>query len=282
MAIAEVTERGGRFYLVSDNTKDIVFGMQQAVSFARKVAAGERVDRQRYNFDDKFLREIHKRVAHGTGHAGELRKISGLEIDSIPVCPPSELPAKFFLYGRWLDRETKKLKEQEEDPIKALEVAAAAHHGIVQPPHHPFYNGNGRSARVVAGAVMMSTTYELRVHHKAIPPLPLLRELNTTESDKYIEATRAVTETSDLHPFMTFLAKKWIDTLEARHLDVYTAAPRPLNRADENLIESLQERLHTLKHFVIEGSHDNTRQGRNRLAKYPVPDYFSIDNLRPH
>ena len=253
----------------------VVFGAQKATRFIRDMVAGKSINGKKYNFDDKFVIELHRRLYYCEPNAiGGLRKVDLVTVSGKEVTKALDLHWKFPLFGRWLKESTDKLAENPENLIGGLEVAAAAHYGIVMPELHPFENGNGRTGRSVMNAVLMSQTYELTAFGLAIPPVPILR----MEGDNtYVRALQKVDDSKDLQPFMVFIAKKWVNSLEARLSAINESFLKINNKMDRSLVNKLNWRRARLNSFIDGNIPGNPNPcGRD----FPVPDYFELRHIR--
>ena len=75
---------------------------------------------------------------------------------------------------------------------------------------------------------------------------------------------------------MTFIAQKWIESLDERLEKIYVKINNPQN-ADKLLIQKLQSRKELLQQFVKFGTPGSN--GHN-YQTFPVPDYFSARYVR--
>lgn len=243
--------------------RQVIFGGQRAASFIKDVVAGKSVDGRKYKFNDEFVMAIHSRVSAAPGVESFLRQTDSTTIGGEPVMGLYEqLPFKMRLFGRWLEEQVESLRKNPEDLISALYNAAAAHYGIVYPGFHPFDNGNGRTARALMNAILMSQSYELSAHGLAIPPIPIIRI--GKDEGHYIRSLRGVDQTRSLNPFMSFIAHEWIKSLTERLAKIHDIMRKPKTKADQLLIEKLERRRQMLQEFI-----------RSEKEIYPIPDYFS-------
>lgn len=277
-------EENSQVFVDRGETKELLlFGGKRATGFIRKVVAGELVDKRRYKFDAELVMGIHNRVSMIPGVQGFLRETDSTTLAGRPVSPHEQLKWKFYLFGVWLEEQMKGLRQDPENLIRAIEVAAAAHYGLVMHDFHPFDNGNGRTGRALMNAILMSQSYELTAFRIAIPPIPIVRDEST--SAKYIAALRAVDNTRLLNPFMSFIAQQWIKSLQERFENIYKKGAAK-NEVDRGLVVKLERRLQLLEDFVNSGVPDdsNSRSGRDRsktkYKMFPVPDYFKPSQRR--
>jgi hypothetical protein len=269
-----------------------IYGGQRAVSFIKDVVAGHKVDGKRYGYNEDFLLEINRRVVqapHITDHERLqqelLRKDDTKKLGFIDLAHFYDLQPKLYLYGQWFQGEMTKLSENPEDIVMALEIASAAHYGLVMHAFHPFENGNGRTARAVMNTVLMSQSYELTAHGLAIPPIPIVRDERT--NGKYIAALRAIDEKQLLDPFMVFIAQRWTESIEERLTKIHETVGVPKNEGDMKLVSKLQNRLDLLQDFIrvgvpeeeqVEGTRSkkksNGHTNGHKYHTFPLPQYF--------
>lgn len=257
-----------------EEKKQVLFGGQRVASFIRQVIAGRPVDGRRYHFDDDLVMAIHDRVSMVPGLHGFLRQTDSTTVGGEPVGPYSQLELKMHLFGRWLEEQMDLLKNNPEDIVLALYIAAAAHYGLTQPSLHPFDNGNGRTARALMNIVLMSQSYELTALGEAIPPIPIVR----TDKDQghYIRSLRAVGQTRTMNPFMAFIAQRWIDNLDGRFVKLREEIKHPKTVADKKLFDKLERRKELLGEFIKSGNKDS-----NGYRIYPIPGYFEPRYIHP-
>ncbi len=109
----------------------------------------------RHTISEVFIRNIHALVVHNTDRewAGRYRN-SNVIIGGAKHTPPdgievSELMSQFV---RWIKRNQKS---------SVIELAALAHHRLVH--IHPFFDGNGRTARLFMNVLVMQKGYPLAI-----------------------------------------------------------------------------------------------------------------------
>lgn len=269
-----------KVHIDQEETKEqVVRGAQLATSFIKKIVAGESFEGKRYNFDEELVMKVHDLLYYQDKNiaGGMLRQTNSTTLGGKPVSRYEDLPWKFRLFGRWLSEDMERLKENPEDIVGALEVAAAAHYGVTMKDTHFFDNGNGRCARALVNAILMSQSYELTAYRLAIPPVPILRF--DKEGGRYIRALEKVEESGELNPFMTYLASRWIENIEERLLKIYQIIKVPKTEGDRLLIEKLKNRARLLRDFVKVGSppdnaYYNSRRNNKRYKEFLIPHYF--------
>ena len=151
LEVEEVLERSP-----SLRQKDIleVLATREALAFADAVARRRGVD-----VDERLIREIHKRVLDDIDpmlQPGEYRRgqnrvadAEGRLIFSTPVS--GDVPELMHSFGTWL----RAGGDRQAAPV----VAALAHLELVA--IHPFYDGNGRTARALARYILVRGGYAL-------------------------------------------------------------------------------------------------------------------------
>lgn len=253
--------------------RDVIAGGLKAAAFIKAVEMGKRIGGKRMDYDSNLVLEIHRRVEFRSHEAGKFRQ-NDPEVNTEETVKYTEVPTRFYLFGRWLQHQVEETHSQPDNIVLALETAAAAHEGLTSPELHPFSNGNGRTARALVNAILMHSTDELRLHGIAILPVPILREDSGSRDNKYIRALMAVDETRSLNPLMSYIAQRWIENLD-KILEIITkhVNGRPLNSTDMTLIDTMRQRRERLLEFVSGGNgHNGDKKGDYTV--YPVPNYF--------
>ena len=170
---------------------------------------------------------IHERVLfYYPGLAGQYRINDEVQVVGRNLVKHRDLNQYVYLFERWLQNQMNQLKQEPDNIRGALQVATAAHFGITG-ELHPFDDGNGRVARLVANFVLMQNTDERRFHKFFILPVPTLRErvdeleirrrLESNESPKlqpYLRALYEVGEKWDLLPLEQALATSWVQSID--------------------------------------------------------------------
>ncbi|QQG43170.1 MAG: Fic family protein [Candidatus Daviesbacteria bacterium] len=251
----------------------VVFGGQRAMRFVKDVVAGKAVDGRRYKFDSDLIMELHRRVAMAPGIVNFLRQTDSTTVGGETVGSYRQLEVKMQLFGRWLGEEMELLKENSEDIVLALYIAASVHYGLTQPGFHPFDNGNGRTGRALMNMVLMSQSYELTALGMAIPPIPIIR----TDKDEghYIRSLRAAGQTKTMNPFMTFIAQKWLEFLKQRMENFQAKVKNPKTDADKKFFDKMERRRELLEQFIHAGN-----RGDSEYQVYPIPDYFAPRHIK--
>lgn len=139
---------------------------------------------------EKFACELHRRLFGQVWRwAGSFRRTEkNIGVD--PVQIPVRLRQLLDDARYWIEHQT----------YPPLELAARFHHRLVQ--IHPFPNGNGRHARVMADAVLTKLLGEVGIDWSGGYSL---QEMNQRRDD-YLAALRAA-DRHDLAPLMTFVSR---------------------------------------------------------------------------
>ena len=156
-----------------------VLGLDSALSYINKTMLGKVG-----NISLVDILEIHKRVL---GHvdppeAGRIRDTQVFVGEFVPPSP-SDVPSLMDEFVEWLNSE---------DALKLhpVEYAALAHYKLVV--IHPFYDGNGRTSRLLMNLILMQAGY---------PPVSVRVEERFT----YYE-TLEIANAGDIRPFIRFIA----------------------------------------------------------------------------
>lgn len=136
--------------------------------------------------------EIHRRVLGFVDpvEAGSFRNTQVFVGDFIPP-PAGDVPGLMDAFIEWLNGE-------EALGLHPIEHAALAHYRFVI--IHPFYDGNGRTARLLMNLILMQAGY---------PPITILKE----EKHRYFRYLEQGND-GDIRPFIRFIAKCTERTLD--------------------------------------------------------------------
>ncbi len=158
--------------LHKDEAKDILLGkdvigrrrdIQEIINYRKVIEfIDEEAKRKIERITDLLIKKLHRIIVDkilSPDQAGEYRTkqvvVRNSETGEVTLRPPSALEVPFlmreFLY--WLNREDK-------ERIHPILKAAIAHHELVR--IHPFIDGNGRVARVLATLILLLGGYDIR------------------------------------------------------------------------------------------------------------------------
>lgn len=191
-----------------------VLGLDSALSYLNNTLMG-RIGSLTLN----DILEIHKRVLGYVDptEAGRLRVTQVFVGDFTPP-PALDLPVLMNEFVEWLNSE-------EALKLHPIEYAALAHYKLVI--IHPFYDGNGRTSRLLMNLILMQAGY---------PPVSVKVE----DRFRYYETLELGNE-GDIHPFIRFIAECTERTLDEFILATSenpTALMLKLNETDDNVISN--------------------------------------------
>jgi Fic family protein len=116
----------------------------------------ELVDERHYTVSARLLRELHQLVVRETEHelAGRYRTGAVIITGALHTPPDAvDVPRQVEELLRWL--------KKNERTLHSVELAALAHHRITA--IHPFFDGNGRTARLVMNVLLMRAGFPLAI-----------------------------------------------------------------------------------------------------------------------
>jgi Fic family protein len=203
-------------------------------------------EKKRINITQPLILELHRLVVEETDKewAGRYRN-SRVYITGVTHRPPS---AEFI--ARQMQALTKWFAASRKD-LHAIELAALLHHKLVY--IHPFFDGNGRSARLVMNVLLMSHGYPLAVILK-------------NDRMKYYRALSAA-DKGEYKPLVRLIAMAVL-----RSLDIYLKTLTPASEERENFIllsEAAQGSSFSAKYLnllIRQGRLEGHKEGRNWLT----------------
>ncbi len=196
------------------------------------------------NISERLIRSIHQIVVQETEkeQAGKYRN-ANVFIMGAKHTPPDayEVPKLMTNLLVWLKNNSK---------MPIVELAALFHHKLVQ--IHPFFDGNGRTARLAMNLILMRAGYPLTIILK-------------NDRKKYY-GVLAKADTGDYAPLVNFIAQ----TVE-RSFDIYlkTLAPTKKGRKLISLAELAKGTKYSAKYLnllVRQGKLEAYKEGRNWLS----------------
>lgn len=162
----------------------------------------------RHTISEMFIRNIHALVVHNTERewAGRYRN-SNVIIGGAKHTPPDAIEVSHLMsqFVQWIRKNRK---------VSVIELAALAHHRLVH--IHPFFDGNGRTARLFMNVLTMQKGYPLVIVLK-------------NDRKKYYDVL-AKADANDFQPLVTFIAQ----AIE-RSLDLYLKILTPSTTSQEKL-----------------------------------------------
>jgi len=209
----------------------------------------ELVDREsRSSFSEKLIRELNQMVMREMDKewAGRYRN-SNVLIAGADHTPPEAalVPQLMHELIDWL------LQNREE--LHAVELAALLHHRLVN--IHPFFDGNGRTSRLVMNVVLMQAGFPLTVVLK-------------NDRSRYYRALQKA-DKGDSAPFVRFIAQA-----VQRSLDIYLKVLTPAHQSREQFIplaELATGSTFTGKYLNLlarNGKLEAHKEGRNWLSSH--------------
>lgn len=195
---------------------------------------------------EHLVRTLHQLVVKKTDeeYAGKYRT-SNVFIGGADHIPPDALqvPANMKKLMAWFAKEQKRLHP--------IELAALLHHRLVY--IHPFFDGNGRTARLVMNVILMRDGYPLAVILK-------------NDRQKYYRALQAA-DKGRLSALVQFIAQA-----VERSLDIYlkTLVPTSQNTEQYHLLSEISKNTpYSAKYLNLlarQGKLEAHKQGRNWLT----------------
>ncbi len=277
MAIAEFPNGIELQHVDRGETKEqVLFGAKRATAFIKEtLRSSDKFDR----FNAKLIDEIHDRVAMAPGVKGFIRETNTTSVGGERVRGSyTELPFKMRKFSDWLQEQMQQVKEHPEDIILALKTAAAAHYGLTSKDFHPYDNGNGRTARALSNAILMSQAYELTAFGHTISPVPIVRD--HLGDMQYIKVLLNVEESQTLNPLMAFMSNLWRKNVQEIIHRLAPEVSNSKNPADKRLLEKLQLRVAKLTNFIKNGEPSTDEKSQTNYQEFPVPDYFAPNLVR--
>jgi len=209
---------------------------------------------------EKLIRSLHELVVRETDQewAGSYRT-SNVVIGGSDHTPPDaiEVPGLMRDLIDWLSDQRKIL------PI--IELAALFHHKLVY--IHPFFDGNGRTARLMMNVLLLQQGY------------PLVVILKNDRRKYYRVLDQA--DKKNYHPIIRFIAQA-----VERSLDIYLQALTPTNKRRENYLELSQLSKQTpystkyLNLLARQGKLEAHKQDRNWLSSLEAVKRYQKNRQR--
>lgn len=214
----------------------------EALEYLYELVAADK----RHTFSERLIREINQLVMRDTDKdwAGRYRN-SNVIIAGADHTPPEavEVPRMMKELVDWL--------RQNRKAMHPVELAAVLHHRLVH--IHPFFDGNGRTSRLLMNVVLMQAGFPLAV---------ILKQ----DRKKYYR-TLGEADKGSYAPFVRFIAQS-----VQRALDIYLKVLTPARKSKEHFIslsELAKDSRFTDKYLNLlarSGKLEAHKEGRNWLS----------------
>jgi len=265
-------ESSGEF--VFDPRKVALEGTKRGIAILK-----ETVKDRKSKFNAGFIKNLNKQVLYYMPEvAGKYRQDEDVRVGNFRLVKGRELTDRMFLFGNWLEDQVEVLKDKPEDLVGALKLACEAHYGLVSPRLlHPFYDGNGRVARLLANAILLVNAHESMFYGRTILPVPLVRQLPANGKDDYTKVLEEVDDTRILNPLDVYTASLWLKNIRQLVSAFNESKDRAkMIEADESLIRRFENRARILIEFIEQ------QRNFNKSNWHVVPDYFESRYLNSH
>lgn len=214
----------------------------EALEFLFELVSPDR----KQTFSEHLIRDLHRIVMQKTDmeFAGKYR-VSNVFIGGADHTPPDALqvPLEMEKLMNWFAKERKALHP--------IELSALLHHKLVYV--HPFFDGNGRTARLIMNLTLMQAGYPLSVILK-------------NDRKKYYRVL-ALADTGNTTSLI-----KFISSVVERSLDIYLKVLTPSTQSREKFISLSQASVSSkypqkyLNLLARSGQLEAHKQGRNWLT----------------
>jgi Fic family protein len=213
---------------------------------------------KQHTFSEKLIRTLHQLVVLDTERewAGKYRT-SNVLITGTDHKPPEAIEVA-GLMGALID-----WMRKEKTKLHLVELSALLHHRLVH--IHPFFDGNGRTARLAMNVFLLQNGYPLVIILK-------------NDRKKYYRVL-ALADKGEYEPLVTFIAQA-----VERSLDIYLKVLTPMNKKSEKFYSLLDLSTGTpygakyLNLLARTGKLEAHKEGRNWLSTKEALERYS--NLR--
>jgi Fic family protein len=215
---------------------------------------------KRHTVSERFIRALHQLVTQNIDKewAGKYRN-SNVIIGGADHTPPDavDVPDEMRELMEWLRKNRKKLH--------IVELAALLHHKLVY--IHPFFDGNGRTARLAMNLLLMQAGY------------PLVIILKNDRKKYYRVLSRA--DRGDLAPLVRFVSQ-----MVSRSLDIYLKTLTPISKKREKfflLSEISKQTPYSAKYLnllIRQGKLEAHKEERNWLTTKEAVERYMEDRER--
>lgn len=215
---------------------------------------------KRHTISERLIRNLHHLIMTETDKewAGKYRN-SDVVIGGAEHTPPGalEVPDLMDKLVRWIKNNRKKLHP--------VELSALCHHQLVY--IHPFFDGNGRTARLLMNLLLMQKGY------------PLVVILKNDRKKYYQVLTKA--DKKDYTSFLQFI----VQAVE-RSLDIYLKTLTPISKKKEQFLplsEISKQTSYSAKYLNLlarQGKLEAHKAGRNWLTTKEAIERYKKDRER--
>ncbi|PIS40361.1 MAG: cell filamentation protein Fic [Candidatus Nealsonbacteria bacterium CG08_land_8_20_14_0_20_36_22] len=215
---------------------------------------------KKQTISEYFLRNLHKLIMQETDKewAGKYRNSNVIIVGADHIPPDAiDIPNEMEKLRKWMEQNKRKLH--------IIELAALIHHKLVN--IHPFFDGNGRTARLVMNLLLMQEGYPLAIVLK-------------NDRKKYYRFLNQA-DKGNLIPFVNFIAQ----SLE-HSLDIYLKSLTPFSQKREtflSLSEISKQTPYSSKYLNLlarQGKLEAHKQGRNWLTTKEAVERYIKDRKR--
>lgn len=215
-------------------------------------------DRQQ-TFSEQTIRSIQSLIVKGTEDNAGAYRTGNVMITGAKHSPPEahEIPHLMRSFILWLGTNQSKLHP--------IEFAAIAHHKLTH--IHPFFDGNGRTARMLMSLILF---------HHGYPLVIILKN----DRKKYYEAL-AKADGDNFKPIVTLVAQA-----VERSLNIYLKVIAPSKGAENKFLplsEIAKKTSYTEKHLNLlarTGQIDAHKEGRNWVTSMAAIKKYQKDRKR--
>ncbi len=217
-------------------------------------------EKEKQTISGRLIRTVHQLVVHDTDKewAGQYRN-SNVYIAGTEHLPPDalDIPKEMNNLVKWLAKENTKMHP--------IELAALFHHKLVN--IHPFFDGNGRTARLMMNVILMQNGYPLVIILK-------------NDRKKYYR----MLEQADKGNYKEFI--KFISIAVMRSLEIYLKVLTPITKLRENFMVLSDAAIGTdysakyLNLLLRQGKLEGHKEGRNWLTTKEAIERYKSSRKR--
>ena len=261
---------------VIDEDKRNLYGRERDVkevqNYWNALIETERLANARTEFDEKLVKKIHSIVETGsktkpTPYRKEQNIIKDSSAGRIVYMPPEakDVPGLMKKFTFWV-----RIAEKEKLPVPV--IAALTHYQFVT--IHPYYDGNGRTARLLSTFILMKGNYGMdgmfsleEYHAKNIEAY--YRELTTHEHHNYYEGRENADLTKWIIYFLGVIEEAFVE-----FMDLANSYSSLTSGKNVQLLKTLDRRareiypLFELSETIKTGDIARVLKIKNRMAAY--------------